>query len=84
MERRQWKMTTLELNNRKYTLIEEIMRIDSDAVIEKIEKLIDKEKQYKKSPLSYTIEELKQEVAEAEIETVKFSQEEVKAMSWKK
>ena len=77
-------MTTLELNNRKYTLIEEIMRIDSDAVIKKIEKLIDKEKQYKKSPLSYTIEELKQEVAEAEIETVKFSQEEVKAMSWKK
>ena len=42
-------MTTPELNNRKYTLIEEIMRIDSDAVIEKIEKLIDKEKQYKKA-----------------------------------
>jgi len=42
-------MTTIKLNNRKYTLIEEIMRIDSDAVIEKIEKLIDKEKQYKKA-----------------------------------
>jgi hypothetical protein len=77
-------MTTTELNNRKYTLIEEIMRIDSDAVIEKIEKLIDMEKRYKKSPLSYTLEELKQEVAEAENETVIHSQEEVKAMSWKK
>ncbi len=77
-------MTTIELNNRKYTLIEEIMRIDNDAVIEKIEKLIDKEKQSKKSPLSYTVEELKLEVAEAENETVNFSQDEVKAMSWKK
>jgi len=77
-------MTTIELNNRKYTLIEEIMRIDSDAVIEKIEKLIDKEKRYKKSPLSYTVEELKQEVAEAEKETVIYSQDDVKAMSWKK
>ena len=77
-------MTTIELNNRKYTLIEEIMRIDSDAVIEKIEKLIDNEKQYKKSPLSYTVEELKQEVAEAEDETVNYSQDDVKAMSWRK
>ena len=77
-------MTTIEFNNRKYTLIEEIMHIDSDAVIEKIEKLIDKEKQYKKSPLSYTVEELKLEVAEAEKETVNYSQDEVKAMSWKK
>lgn len=80
----QLTMTTIELNNRKYTLIEEIMRIDSDAVIEKIEKLIDKEKQYKKSPLSYTVEELKHEVAEAENETVNYSQDDVKAMSWKK
>jgi hypothetical protein len=77
-------MTTIELNNRKYTLIEEIMRIDSDAVIEKIEKLIDKEKQYKKSPLSYTVEELKHEVAESEKETVIYSQDDVKAMLWKK
>lgn len=77
-------MTTIELNNRKYTLIEEIMRIDSDEVIEKIEKLIDKEKQYKKSPLSYTVEELKQEVAEAENETLLYGQDEVKAISWKK
>lgn len=77
-------MTTIELNNRKYTLIEEIMRIDSDAVIEKIEKLIDKEKHYKKSPLLYTVEELKQEVAEAENEIVNYSQDDVKAMSWKK
>jgi len=85
----QWKggqltMTKIELNNRKYTLIEEIMRIDSDAVIEKIEKLIDKEKQHKKSPLSYTVEELKHEVAEAENETVNYTQDDVKAMSWKK
>ena len=76
-------MTTIELNNRKYTLIEEIMRIDSDVVIEKIEKFIDKKKQYKKSPLSYTVEELKHEVAEAEKETVIYSQDDVKAMSWK-
>ncbi len=77
-------MTTIELNNRKYSLIEEIMRIDSDVVIEKIEKLIDSEKRYPKSRLSYTIEELKQEVAESESETVLYSQDEVKAMSWKK
>jgi len=77
-------MTTIELNNRKYTLIKEIMRIDSDAVIEKIEKLIDKEKQYKKSPLSYTVEELKHEISEAENETVNYGQDDVKAMSWKK
>ena len=75
-------MTTLELNNRKYALIEEIMRIDSDRIIEKIEKLIAKEIKYKKSPLSYSVEELKQEVAEAENETVIYSQEEVKAMSF--
>ena len=77
-------MTTIELNNRKYTLIEEIMRIDSDVIIEKIEELIDSEKRYPKSPLSYTIEELKQEVAESERETILYSQDEVKAMSWKK
>lgn len=77
-------MTTIELNDLKYTLISEILNIESAAILEKIEKLIDKEKQYKKSPLSYTIEELKQEVAEAENETVIYSQEEVKAMSWKK
>lgn len=51
-------MTTIELNNRKYTLIEEIMRIDSDAVIEKIEKLIDNKKQYRKSPLSYLLKKI--------------------------
>lgn len=73
-------MNTIELNNRKYTLIEKIMRIDSDTVIEKIEKLIDKEKRYSKSPLSYTIEELKQEVAESESETVLYSQEDVKTL----
>ncbi|MDP2887937.1 MAG: hypothetical protein Q8P34_03100 [Bacteroidota bacterium] len=77
-------MTTIELNNRKYTLIEEIMRIDSDVIIEKIEKLIDSEKRYSKSPTSYTIEELKHEVAESESETVLHSQDEVKAMLWKK
>ncbi len=77
-------MNILDLNNRKYSLIEEIMRIDSDTVIEKIEKLIDKEKQYEKSPLSYTVEELKLEVAEAEKETARYSQDDVKAMSWKK
>lgn len=77
-------MTTIELNNRKYTLITEIMRIDSEAVIEKIEKFLDKETRYKKSPLSFTEEELKLEIAEAEKETVLYSQDEVKAMSWKK
>lgn len=77
-------MNTLELNNRKYTLITEIMRIDSEAVIEKIEKLIDKETSHKKSPLSFSLEELKQEIVEAEKETVLFSQDEVKTMSWKK
>ena len=77
-------MTTIELNNRKYTLITEIMRIDSEAVIEKIEKLINKETSHKKSPLSFTIEELKQEIAEAEKETDLYSQDKVKAMLWKK
>lgn len=77
-------MNTLELNNRKYTLITEIMRIDSEAVIEKIEKLIDKETSHKKSPLSFSLEELKQEIVEAEKETVLFSQDEVKTMLWKK
>jgi len=77
-------MTTIELNNRKYSLIEEFMRIESETVIEKIEKLIDKEKRYKKSPLSYTADELKREVAEAEIESVIYSHKEVKAMLWKK
>ena len=77
-------MTTIELNNRKSTLIAEIMLIDSEAVIEKIERLINKETLHKKSPLSFTVEELKQEIAEAEKESVLYSQDEVKAMSWKK
>jgi len=77
-------MTTIELNNRKYTLITEIMLIDSEVVIEKIERLINKETLHKKSPLSFTVEELKQEIAEAEKESVLYSQDEVKAMSWKK
>lgn len=84
LERRISKMNSIELKNRKYTLIEEIMRIESDSVIEKIEKFIQEENQRKKSPLSYTIEELKQEVAEAEKESDSNTQEEVKAMSWKK
>lgn len=77
-------MTTLELNNRKYTLITEIMRIDSEAVIDKIEKLLNKEILNQKSPLSFSIDELKQEIAEAEKETVSHSQDEVKLMAWKK
>ena len=77
-------MNTTELNNRKYTLIEEIMRIENDAVIEKIEKLIAGENQTTKSPLAYTVEEIKQEVAEAEKESNMYTQDEVKAMSWKK
>lgn len=77
-------MTTIELNNRKYTLITEIMLIDSEVVIEKIERLINKETLHKKSPLSFNVEELKQEIAEAEKESVSYSQDEVKAMSWKK
>ena len=77
-------MNTLELNNRKYTLIEEIMRIENDDILKKIEKLVAKENQSKKSPIAYSIEEIKQEVAEAEKELNSYSQEEVKAMSWKK
>lgn len=77
-------MTTLELNNRKYTLMTEIMRIDSEDVISKIENLINKETLNKKSPLSFTIDELKKEIAEAEKETVLYNPDEVKAMSWKK
>jgi len=77
-------MTTIELNNRKYTLISEIMNIDSEAIINKIEKIIIKETLDKKSPLSFTVEELKIEIAEAEKETISYSHEEVKAMSWKR
>lgn len=65
-------------------LLEEIMRIDSDTLLEKIEKLIAKERQYKKSPLAYTIEELKQEIAAAENESDSYSHMDVKAMSWNK
>lgn len=75
---------TTELNNRKYTLITEITRIENEAVIKKIEKLIDKETKSNKSPLSFTPEELKLEIAEAEKQTTLYSQDEVKAMSWKK
>ncbi len=77
-------MNTLELNNRKYTLIEEIMRIENDELIEKIEKLVAKETKTKKSPIAYSVEEIRHEVAEAEKETNSYSQDEVKAMSWKK
>jgi hypothetical protein len=77
-------ITAKELNNRKYTLITEITRIENEAVIKKIEKLIDKETKSNKSPLSFTQEELKLEIAEAEKETILHSQNEVKAMSWKK
>ena len=43
-------MTTIELNSRKYSLITEIMRIDSEDVIEKIEQLINSETHYKRKP----------------------------------
>jgi hypothetical protein len=77
-------MTTIELNSRKYSLIAEIMRINSEDVIERIENLINSETQYKRSPLSFTVEELKIEIAEAENESVLFNQDEVKTMTWKK
>lgn len=77
-------MTTLELNNRKYTLISEITRVDSEDVIAKLENLLKREIIQKKSPLSFTVEELKNEIAEAEKEPTSYSQEEVKAMSWEK
>jgi hypothetical protein len=77
-------MNTLELNNRKHTLIEEIMRIENDKLLEKIEKLVAKETKTKKSPIAYSVEEIRQEVAEAEKEINLYSQDEVKAMSWKK
>jgi len=77
-------MTTKELNNRKYTLITEITQIENEAVIKKIEKLIERETMSNKSPLSFTPEELNLEIAEAEKQTILYSQDEVKAMSWKK
>lgn len=77
-------MNILELNNRKYTLIEQIMHIENDDILKKIEKLVARENQSKKSPIAYSIEEIKQEVADAEKELNSYSQEEVKAMSWKK
>jgi len=77
-------MTTKELNNRKYTLITEITQIENEAVIKKIEKLIERETMSNKSPLSFTPEELNLEIEEAEKQTILYSQDEVKAMSWKK
>jgi len=77
-------MTTTEINNRKYSLITEITRIENEAVIKKLEKLIDKETKSNKSPLSFTPEELKLEIAEAEKQTILYSQDEVKAMTWKR
>jgi hypothetical protein len=77
-------MTTLELNNRKYTLITEIMRIESELVIEKIEKLLVEEPFSKKSPLSFTMDELKIEIEEAEKEGTSYSHDEVKTLSWEK
>ena len=77
-------MTIKELNNRKYTLITEITHIENEAVIKKLEKLIERETKSIKSPLSFTPEELKLEIAEAEQQTILYSQDEVKAMSWKK
>ena len=50
----------------------------------RIVRLINKETLHKTSPLSFTVEELKQEIAEAQKETVSYTQDEVKAMSWKK
>lgn len=82
-------MTTTELNNRKYALIAEITQIENEDVIKKIEKLIDRETLHqksllKKSPLAFSAEELKSEIAEAEKEANAYSQDKVKAMSWKK
>jgi hypothetical protein len=77
-------MTTIELNNLKYNLITEILSIESASVIEKIEKLIFEETHCKKSPLSFTLEELRHEIGEAEKEVTSYSQDEVKSMSWKK
>ncbi|HET6558802.1 MAG TPA: hypothetical protein VFG54_15895 [Prolixibacteraceae bacterium] len=77
-------MNTIDFNNRKYMLLEEIMRIDSDTLLEKIEKVIAKDKRTQKSPLAYTIDELKHEIAAAENESDSYSHEDVNAMSWKK
>ncbi len=77
-------MNTLELNNRKYTLIEKIMRLESDITIKKIEDIVAAESPLQSSPIAYTLEEIKQEVEEAEKETGLYSQEVVKTMSWKK
>jgi hypothetical protein len=77
-------MTTFELNNRKYTLISEIMSVENEGVITKLENLLKKEISSPKSPLSFTMKELKNEIAEAEKEIILHSQDELKAMSWKK
>lgn len=77
-------MNTIDFNNRKYILLEEIMRIDSDALLEKIEKVIAKERRTQKGPLAYTIDELKLEIAEAENESDSYSHDEVKAILWNK
>ncbi len=76
-------MTTLELNNRKYCIISEIMRIESEALIDRIEKII-KQETHAQSPLSFTFDELKQEIEEAEKETISYNHHEIKEMSWKK
>lgn len=51
-------MSTIELNNRKYTLIEEIMGIENDAIIEKIEKLVANEKKVQKAQLLIPLKKL--------------------------
>jgi hypothetical protein len=60
------------------------MSIESESVIEIIEKLLVEESSCKKSPISFTIEELKHEIREAEKEGTSYSQDEVKSMSWEK
>ena len=77
-------MTFLELNNRKQSLAAKILKIDNENMILKIEKLIDMEKHSSKSPLSFSVEELKFEITEAENETGSFSQDDLKAMKWEK
>jgi len=71
-------MTFLELNKRKQSLVSKILKIDNETMILKIEKLIDMEKHLSNSPLSFTVDELKFEISEAEKESDSYNQVDLK------
>jgi hypothetical protein len=82
-------MNTIDRNNRKYPVIEEITQTKNEDATKNTEKLIKGETRrqmnvLKKSPLAFSAEELNLEIAEAEIESTAYSQDDVKDMTWKK